>query len=143
MNLQTAQMVFEEAVDNATREAQGRPTVKLLTYVRSTEPVTIECSEHGIIPDVNYNRARRAKEPCIKCSAITKAKACHKFTDEEYIERFRLVHGDKFTYDMNWDERYRIGVICPEHGTFRVLPSRIITRGQGCPVCRKEDAKVK
>ena len=91
MNLHTAQMIFEEAVDNATREAQGRPTVKLLTYVRSTEPVTIECSEHGIIPDVNYNRARRAKE----------------------------------------------------HGTFRVLPSRIITRGQGCPVCRKEDAKVK
>ena len=57
---------------------------------------------------------------------------------EEFIERARKVHEDKYSYDkrtyINMTTKCRI--ICPKHGEFWQTPDKHL-RGQGCPKCAK------
>lgn len=59
-----------------------------------------------------------------------------KLTQEEFIERARQVHGDKYDYSkagyISTDTK--ICIICPEHGEFWQTPSNHL-KGQGCPKC--------
>ena len=56
---------------------------------------------------------------------------------EEFIERARKVHGDKYNYSMvNYvNARTKICIICPEHGEFYQLPGSHLN-GKGCKKCR-------
>jgi hypothetical protein len=62
-----------------------------------------------------------------------------KLTTQEFIEKARKVHGDKYDYSMT---TYTIGsnnvdIICPIHGLFSQQASNHLF-GQGCPICGKE-----
>lgn len=48
-----------------------------------------------------------------------------KLSDDEYLKLFHEVYGDKYTYDMTRDVKYRITLFCPEHGASKLLPSHI------------------
>ena len=65
-----------------------------------------------------------------------------KRTQEEFIERAKKVHGDK--YDLS-KVRYvnmhtKIVIICPKHGEFLILPGHFIN-GVGCKKCFDEKKK--
>lgn len=59
-----------------------------------------------------------------------------KLTREEFIERARKVHGDKYDYDnvfyQGFDITVNIG--CQKHGLFKQTPHKHLM-GQGCPLC--------
>lgn len=61
-----------------------------------------------------------------------------KLTQNEVIERFRQVHGDKYDYSkvvyVGMNEK--VIIICPEHGEFLQTPAKHINRKQGCPKCK-------
>ena len=59
-----------------------------------------------------------------------------KLTKEEFIERAKKVHGDKYDYSkVNYvDSHTDIIIICPEHGEFKQKPSNHLN-GNGCPEC--------
>ena len=63
-----------------------------------------------------------------------------KLTTEEFIERARQVHGDKYDYSkveyLNWTEK--ICIICPIHGEFLQTPKAHLSLKQGCPSCWNE-----
>lgn len=46
-------------------------------------------------------------------------------TQETFIRKAKLIHGDKFDYSkVNYiNTRTPIKIICPEHGEFEQLPS--------------------
>ena len=59
-----------------------------------------------------------------------------KLTNEEYIQKAREIHGNKFDYSKTTyiSSREPIVVICPIHGEFQQLPKSHLI-GSGCPQC--------
>lgn len=65
-----------------------------------------------------------------------------KLTQEEFIRRARLVHGDKYDYSKTVYEnsRTKVYIICPKHGEFWQKPNNHLC-GNGCPYCRADIMK--
>jgi hypothetical protein len=59
-----------------------------------------------------------------------------KLTTEEFINRARAVHGDKYGYDevVYVNARTKVSILCDEHGRFEQLPNSHLN-GQGCKLC--------
>ena len=60
-----------------------------------------------------------------------------KLTREEFIEKARAVHGDRYGYDQ---VEYQgniipVRIVCPIHGVFEQTPGAHVTQKQNCPVC--------
>lgn len=59
-----------------------------------------------------------------------------KLTQEDYIEKCKEIHNNKYDYSLveYKNSRKRIKIICSEHGIFEQL-SKAHKEGQGCPKC--------
>lgn len=62
---------------------------------------------------------------------------CKRLTNEELIEKFVRVHGNKYDYSkVNYiTKNEKVEIICPKHGSFWQRPSSH-AEGCGCPQCR-------
>lgn len=60
-----------------------------------------------------------------------------RLTAEQFIERARKVHGDKYDYSLvkYVNNESEVDIICPIHGVFPQRPSNHIGQGHGCPMC--------
>ena len=60
-------------------------------------------------------------------------------TTEEFIQKAKAVHGDKYDYSKveYVNNRTKVVIICPIHGEFEQQPSNHL-QGQGCPDCGRE-----
>ena len=97
-------------------------------YIDNKTKVTIGCKIHGdflITPNHLLNG-----RGCSKCSRN------YHYTNEEVIEEFKKIHGDKYIYnDSDYCRTHdNIIVTCPIHGNFEISPSNHL-KGQGCPKC--------
>lgn len=65
-----------------------------------------------------------------------------KLTQEEFIQKATMVHGNKYTYNKTIykDYKTKVAIKCPIHGIFYQEPSSHL-RGYGCPKCGKEKQK--
>jgi len=63
-------------------------------------------------------------------------------TTEEFIERSKIKHGDKYDYSLSnyINAKIKIKIICHKHGIFEQLPSAHVS-GQGCKKCYYESEK--
>lgn len=61
-----------------------------------------------------------------------------KITQEEFIEKARLIHGNKYDYSkiVYINARTKVCIICPIHGEFWQTPHSHLNN-HGCPVCGK------
>ena len=61
-----------------------------------------------------------------------------KMTQEEFIEKAKKKHGDKYDYSLvDYKNIYtKIKIKCKKHGLFEQIPDSHI-RGKGCPLCKK------
>lgn len=59
-----------------------------------------------------------------------------KLTTEEFIEKAKKIHGDKYDYSKSIYNGYHrlLTITCPKHGDFQQLPSNHIA-GMGCKLC--------
>ena len=118
----------EEFITKA-REVHGdKYDYSKVDYVNAYTKVCINCPEHGEFwqnPNGHLNG-----RGCLKC--VDK----YVPTTEEWIEKARKVHGDKYNYSKvkYVDSKTKVCIICPEHGEFWQNPSNH-TNGQGCPKC--------
>lgn len=64
-------------------------------------------------------------------------------TTEEYIERAKSVHGDRYSYEQTEyiDRSTFITIICKKHGPIKVNPYTHIRLGTGCSKCALEKTK--
>ena len=60
----------------------------------------------------------------------------YKYTQEEIIEQFKAVHGDKYDYSLVVFKTVsdKVDIICPKHGVFQMTPTAH-RLGQNCPMC--------
>ena len=61
-----------------------------------------------------------------------------KLTLEDFIQRAREVHGNKYDYSKVTyvNANTKVCIICPEHGEFWQKPSKHLV-GHGCPMCKE------
>lgn len=93
----------------------------------SKRKVCIICPEHGEFWQTP--NAHLLGCGCRKCANV--------YMDQEYfIEKAKLVHGDKYDYSKveYVDSTTKVCIICPEHGEFWQNPSSHL-QGYNCPKC--------
>jgi len=59
-----------------------------------------------------------------------------KLTTEDFIEKAKAVHGDRYDYSqaVYKGSNIKVAILCPEHGVFKQAPASHIG-GQGCSTC--------
>ena len=68
----------------------------------------------------------------------------NKLTTEEFVEKSKKVHGEKFNYSLvNYiNKRTKVKIICKNHGIFEQLPSNHLI-GRGCAKCSGKGLTIK
>lgn len=100
-------------------------------FKNNKTPIIITCPTHGDFK-ITPERVIHQHSGCPKCQG-------KQLTNNEWIERAKKVHGDKYDYS-NFQykksiQKTKIG--CLIHGEFLMSPNDHINNGQGCPRCRE------
>lgn len=126
----------EEFVEKARKIHADKYDYRLFKYVRCDDKSIIICpiEGHGEFlktPGKHIN----AKQGCPKCSkdAMTLSR---RFTKEQFIERSREKHGNKYDYSkvVYVNSTVKIIIICPDHGDFEQRANGHL-KGRGCSKC--------
>ena len=92
--------------------------------------IDIICPIHGVFPQ--YPKAHWRGDGCPKCRNY------FEWTTENFIQKAKEVHGDKYDYSKTIIEGRDIKtcIVCPKHGVFWQKPCEHLY-GSGCPKCRE------
>lgn len=103
-------------------------------YIDSHTKVCIICPEHGEFWQTPTSHL--SGRGCPICRYISMIKKLTS-TTEQFIEKARKVHGDKYDYSKveYKNNSTKVCIICPEHGEFWQAPTKHIDAKQGCPYC--------
>jgi len=106
-------------------------------YVNQTTKVCIICPEHGEFYVKPYYHIH-VKSGCKKCKIHEGA---YKETTEQFIEKAKKVHGDKYDYSKTvyLGSNDDVCIICPEHGEFWQRAS-VHLNGGGCYKCGRVES---
>ena len=100
-------------------------------YVKATEKVIITCPIHGDFEQLPYNHL--SGHGCTKCNRP------EVHNTEDFINRSRKAHGNKYDYSKTvysgCDKK--VTITCPDHGDFEQNPNDHMD-GHGCPKCGRE-----
>ena len=118
----------EEWIKEAKKVHGDKYDYSKVDYKGSKEKVCIICTEHGEFWQTAGGHL--SGQGCKKCVGLNKP------TTEEWIERVKLIHGNKYDYSKleYVNAKTSVCIICPEHGEFWQMPS-VHLRGGGCPQC--------
>jgi hypothetical protein len=96
--------------------------------ITQTSMVTIICKEHGEFQQRAQDHQRYG---CARC-----ARPMHGATTEEWIEKFRELHGETYDYSKFEYKRQNVPstIICNDHGEFQQQPV-VHLQGSGCSRC--------
>lgn len=69
------------------------------------------------------------------------AKVTHKLSTDEFIEKCRTVHSNKFDYSKTkyTGNKHRVLIVCPNHGEF-LQQAASHMRGSTCPTCARSNS---
>ena len=99
-------------------------------YKSVKDKVCIICPEHG---EFYQNAGSHLMGiGCPRCSGSKK------LTTEEFVEKAREVHSDKYDYSkvIYKNNKEKVCIICPTHGEFFQI-ANVHLQGSGCPKCIK------
>ena len=124
---------IEEFIEKAKEIHNDKYDYQKVDYVDNRTNVIIICKEHGEFqqrPNSHLNRSG-----CRKCGIIRRANI-KTITNEEFIEKAKNIHGDKYDYSkVKYVKSIKnVTIICKKHGEFQQIPSNHL-RGAGCPKC--------
>lgn len=99
-------------------------------YCGASKKITIICPTHGKFEQRASRHA--AGLGCAKCSTTAK------LTKETFIEKSKLVHGDRYDYSevVYLGSKEKVKIKCHEHGYFKQRANAHL-EGQGCSGCFK------
>lgn len=113
-------------------------------YVDSRTKLDIICPEHGRFTQLAASHLQG--NGCPDCAKIwsdshrrnlqISSRKSRGMSTEEWVERARSIHGDKYDYSQTIyvNQRTNVKIICPIHGLFEQKADSHI-RGNGCRLC--------
>jgi len=119
----------EELIEKAIKIHGDKYDYSKVEYKNNRTKVIIICKEHGEFEQILSNHIKGSI--CHKCSGMFKP------TKKEFIEKARLLHGDKYDYSKveYVNALSKIIIICKQHGEFTQKPNNHISLKNGCPKC--------
>ena len=102
-------------------------------YVNNFTKVCIICPEHGEFWKTPKHHLHG--QGCPKCAKKI-ASIKKSLTTEEFIEKVKRIHGNKYDYSKveYVNNSTKVCIICPKHGEFWMTPHNHLAK-QGCPKC--------
>ena len=137
-NAEKATLSTEIFIERATAVFGDRYDYSNTVYVGKRTRVDIICPNHGVFTQFPLNHLRSVIG-CNECS-IEHIRGSLRYSNDEYVQKCRLIHGDKYDYSkLKYKGAFEdIIIICPQHGEFRQRSSSHIM-GCGCPMCFYDD----
>ena len=127
----------EQFIERAKKVHGDKYDYSKTEYINSSTKVCIICPIHGEFwqRPTEHLRGRG----CKKCGDLSVGIKNSKITTDEFIERAKKVHGDKYDYSKTEyiSPRKKICIIDKEFGEFWMMPYAHLN-GQGCPSRRGE-----
>lgn len=107
----------------------------LVIYEDSHTKVKIICPIHGVFEQAPMNHSNN-KQGCPSCGGVKK------LSTEEFIEKSKLIHNNKYDYSMveYKNNKIKVKIICPIHGVFNQSPS-VHLNGSVCPKCSYDNRR--
>ena len=126
----------EEFIEKARSVHGDRYDYSEVDYISRHTKITIICKIHGKFEQDAGNHLQCAN--CYECGVVTNSEK-RKRTLQEFIEKSRLVHGDKYDYSetIYVNGTTKIKIICKIHGEFVKTPDSHIIQGGGCIECSR------
>ena len=131
---QTTEQFIEKA-----KEIHGDKYVYSKTkYVNCHTKVCIKCPEHGEFWQMPYSHLNG--QGCPHCGKL-KLRETYQLSTDEFVQRAREIHGDKYDYSKVRYVNYKtkVEIICPKHGSFWQTPACHF-KCDGCPTCKGESS---
>lgn len=110
-------------------------------YINSKTPLTINCPIHGEFYQKPNNHLNGQGCPeCGKLLAIEFNKETKSLSTEKFIEKSKIIHGNKYDYSKTNYINYntKVCITCFVHGEFKQYPGDHYSKGCGCPKCALE-----
>lgn len=106
-----------------------------INYINTSTKVIITCPIHGDFEQTPNKHLRG--QGCQKCYR-ERQKFIPLSNTQEFIEKAKQVHGDKYDYSKveYKTAKTKVIIICKEHGEFEQTPDNHL-HGKGCPKCVK------
>ena len=103
-------------------------------YINSATKVTITCPVHGDFKQTPGDHVN-CKSGCPKCHFL-KLSIMKRLTKEQFIEKAKRVHGDKYDYSkvVYVNSETKVTITCPVHGDFEQVANCHL-QGNGCYKC--------
>jgi hypothetical protein len=125
----------ERFLEDARKAHGDRYDYSQVSYINALTKVTIICPDHGRFEQKPANHVRDVG--CARC-AFESTAALRTLTTQEFIEKAKKVHGDRYDYSKveykSSHEKVEIG--CSEHGSFWQSPANHAREYKtGCPGC--------
>ena len=127
----------EQFIEEAKKIHGDKYDYSLVVYEGTDKKVKIICPIHGVFEQLP--REHLHGHGCQLC-----AKSLYKSKKDEFIEKAKKIHGDKYDYSKVEYNGYhnKVCIICPEHGEFWKTPAKHISSKQGCPNCTKKHSTI-
>ena len=118
---------LQEFIEKARAIHGDKYDYSKVKFTKMSDKVCIICPEHGEF--YQSVKAHLSGQGCPKCANGI-------ISLQEFIEKARAIHGDKYDYSKVKFTKMRdkVCIICPEHGEFYQSVSAHLS-GQGCPNC--------
>ena len=121
-------LTTDEFIKKAKKVHGNKYDYSLVEYINSGIKVKIICPKHGVFEQNSHSHLQN--HGCPYCSESKK------LTREEFIEKSKKVHGDKYDYSLveYKTNHNKVKIICPNHGEFNQSPNSHLNKS-GCPEC--------
>ena len=129
-------MAKKKTIEQFIKEARAKHGDKYdyskSVYEGKDIPIIITCRKHGEFKQTPNNHIRGQGCPKCKYEKLSLDQRCSK---EEFIEKARKIHGDKYEYVGEYvNNDIPIDILCPIHGIFQQTPHSHLAK-HGCPKC--------
>lgn len=133
-------LTTEQFIERAKKIHGDKYDYSLVDYVNAKTPIKIICPVHGVFTQKPYRHINE-KRGCKYCSfEKLEGRKPIIITKQEFIDKAKKIHGDKYDYSQVKINRKSDYVIigCKIHGTFTQMASEHL-RGRGCRLCGNID----
>lgn len=115
-----------------------------VAYEKNNIPVTINCPIHGSFNQLPRTHLRG--HGCAYCGrkrtqeGQQKENNSRKITEQQFFKRAHEIHGSAYDYSRSRyvNQKTKIEIVCPVHGSFFQTPLKHSVQGTGCPKCGHE-----
>ena len=133
-------MLTEEFIEKAKKKHGNKYDYSAVEYVNNAKRICIICPEHGEFWQTpNSHLSGRGCPECFKKRQSVITAERNALTQEDFLERAREAHGNKYDYSLveYQDSHSKVRIICPKHGEFKQEANNHL-QGHGCPKCAAE-----